>query len=389
MKESLDVDCWHHLRNAWILALCKKVGKHLTKDLKEELNEIDSRLRVKLSMDRIMFSLNKLFCLTSNYPKGEGDAFKACMEECHPDNILYHVPNTKGNRQDIICTCAGPACMNRPLCIEYLDKRFRAHEKDNILEENMYILLSSLSTTAMFRLFSIIDLSIVMPMRWFAGNSHLLSEHGWSVRSNGRLLDTLCNKMTLLGESPSHIINEEFMMGLFNEHKNEIPPFNEHINYLYNDKVQYKVVRGRVKYQPLKLLREELFHPIDPSNIETDFLMEDMGSITSETLLQEFTDEKKATSNHLSEIGGKYSWELTTDSEELAGVGLHANNNASESAFGGLTEALTRSSMISLSNAGAMSQTRRNGDFSRTLLHAKKKKVDQGMSLIIIMLLKY
>ena len=178
IKESLDVDCWHHLRNVWILALCKKVCKHLTKDLKEELNEIDSRLRVKLSMDRIMLSLNKLFCLTSNYPKGEGDAFKACMEEHHPDNILYHVPNTKGSRQDIICTCAGPACMNRRLCIECLDKRFRAHDKDNILEENMYILLSSLSTTSMFRLFSIIDLLIVLPMRWFSGNSHLLSEYG-------------------------------------------------------------------------------------------------------------------------------------------------------------------------------------------------------------------
>ena len=113
-----------------------------------------------------------------------------------------------------------------------------------------------------------------------------------------------------------------------------------------------------------------------------------MGSITSKTLLQEFTDERKASSNHLSKIGGKCSWELTMGSEELSRLGLHANNNASESAFGSLTEALTRSSMISLSNAGAMSQTRRNGDFTRTLLHAKKKKVDQGMSLIIIMLLK-
>ena len=76
---------------------------------------------------------------------------------------------------------------------------------------------------------------------------------------------------------------------------------------MYNDKVQHKAVRARVKHQPLKLSHEELFHPIDPSNIETDFLMEDMGSTTSKTLLQEFTDERKATSNHLSEIGGKHS----------------------------------------------------------------------------------
>jgi len=59
----------------------------------------------------------------------------------------------------------GPGHMNRSLYVEYLKKQLRAHNKSNALEENMHILLSSQSTTAIFHLFSIIDLSIVIPMR--------------------------------------------------------------------------------------------------------------------------------------------------------------------------------------------------------------------------------
>ena len=60
-----------------------------------------------------------------------------------------------------------------------------------------------------------------------------------------------------------------------------------------------------------------------------------------------------------------------------------ANNNVSESVFGGLTESITKSSMISLTHAGAMSQSKRNGDFTRELVHAKKRNVDCGMKYYV------
>jgi len=55
---------------------------------------------------------------------------------------------------------------------------------------------------------------------------------------------------------------------------------------------------------------------------------------------------------------------------------LHANNNVYKSAFGGLTEAITKLSMISLTHAGAISQTKRNGDFTRELVFAKRRSID-------------
>ena len=156
-------------------------------------------------MDAIALGMDKCFAETANCPKGCSETFKAHMEECDPDHLLYHVPSTKDNRQDVFCMCARPACMNRPYCIEFLDKKLRAHKKQKMFQDNVFVILSSLATTSMFRMLIITDMVIVMPTRWFAGNSHELEEHGWSVLSMGRFQDALHDSMKELRTCPSNI----------------------------------------------------------------------------------------------------------------------------------------------------------------------------------------
>ena len=86
-----------------------------------------------------------------------------------------------------------------------------------------------------------------------------------------------------------------------------------------------------------------------------DFLMKNMGILALETLLQEFTDKRKATKNHLSCIEGKYLWDKATNRDKEASLGLHANINIAKSVFRGLTEMITKSSMISLAYVKAIS----------------------------------
>ena len=151
---------------------------HVYQDLATELKEIDARLKVKVCMESIILALDTFFAETSNYPKGCGDVFKSHMEEFHPNYLLYHVPSTIRNMQDIVCQRAGPACMNLSFCTEFHYKKLREYQKQNEFQENMFIALSSLATTSMLRVFSIIDTSIVMSMGWFTSNSHKLSKHG-------------------------------------------------------------------------------------------------------------------------------------------------------------------------------------------------------------------
>ena len=80
-------------------------------------------------------------------------------------------------------------------------------------------MLTSNNMVSCIRALSISHYSIVVPMRWFAGNSHALSKHNWSVRSMGRFLDMLYDKMEELSAGPTKLIDEYFMMTFFDSFK--------------------------------------------------------------------------------------------------------------------------------------------------------------------------
>ena len=119
----LEGNCWHHLRAVWINATIDDLASYISRYLSAELKDIDARLRIKIKADSIILALHKCFAETENYVKGYGDAFKGHMKEFHPNRILHHAPTIKGNRQDVVCECEGPACTNRAFCIEFLDKK--------------------------------------------------------------------------------------------------------------------------------------------------------------------------------------------------------------------------------------------------------------------------
>ena len=79
-------------------SVSKSVTNKMSKELKEELRKISSRLRIKLSMDNVVLSMCELFSLTTNYLKGDSNVFKAHMEEHYLDSLLFHILNAKGNR---------------------------------------------------------------------------------------------------------------------------------------------------------------------------------------------------------------------------------------------------------------------------------------------------
>ena len=69
-----------------------------------------------------------------------------------------------------------------------------------------------------------------------AGKSHELGQYGWSVRSMGRMLDTLENSLVKVQEDPTLFTNEDYILNMFNEYRVEIDPFNEYLKYVYENK---------------------------------------------------------------------------------------------------------------------------------------------------------
>ena len=63
----------------------------------------------------------------------------------------------------------------------------------------------------------------------------------------GRIVDMVTTKMNLLRSEPMKIIDRNFMLGLLDELRQELPPLQEHYECFYNKKNQYKVVREKNK----------------------------------------------------------------------------------------------------------------------------------------------
>ena len=300
--------------------------EYMKKILQKDLLQIDGGLRVSTNIVSLIRAVDKMFSLCANYPKGKGDLFRLWMKIYHPGALLLHLKNAQGSRQDICVESAGSIYWNRPYWVEFLDETLRVPGVDNILEENLFVVLTSVEMISLTRAMSIVHLSICLPVRWLAANTHTLSAYAWGVRSMGRVIDTLEKSLVRLKEDSGKISDESFMMGFFQVFVDELPPLNEYVNQLYEKRTQGLVPNTNVadssktKVVPFCMLREELFNPQNEVNIQTNKMMPNIGKIVADALLCELRDPKKATSEHLSSIGGHFSWDETTEEEKKMGL---------------------------------------------------------------------
>ena len=113
--------------------------------------------------------------------------------------------------------------------------------------------------TALVSVCKIIHLAVCLPARWLSGNSHKLSRYDWYVRSMGQMVDFLEKALELVQEDGMLILNENFMMGIFDKLISKLPPLAEYIQHMYESKKMSLTALPRQKGIPLYKLREELF----------------------------------------------------------------------------------------------------------------------------------
>jgi len=317
----------------WLAKGTARLTARLKEIHKEELDTIDFRLRVSTDMVLLLRAIDKEFSLCANYPKGHGDLFKEWISRVHPLALLFHVADTKGARQDLAFEGAGPVYMNRVYWTEFLDERLRIPGAENILQECLFVLLTSVAMVATLRVHAIFFIALVMPHRWLAGKTHTLAKYNWSERSMGRTVDLLEGALAKVAADGKLLLDEAFMMGIFAPLADELPPFKEYISFMYDKKVM-AVAGSSAKECQFAALRAELFHPTDPDNVESTELAIELGALVATEIVGELRDPKKATSRHLSSAEGALSWSEISDAEHEANKGLLAVNDPAESAFG-------------------------------------------------------
>jgi hypothetical protein len=365
----------------WAKAVEIELSKYLRVMLRDSLDRIDSSLRVSTMFTPFARAYDKEFSLAANYPKGHGELFAEWMKENYPGELLFHVESTHGSRQDIMFTAALAIAMNRSFNIDFLDYCLRMSDKtkkDHVLQRSLFVVLSSVEMAAQARLLAIMYLSIILPLRWLAGNTHTLASFHWGARSMGRALDVLREKVLEIEASPNLILDEHFMMNIFAQFM-YLTPFKEYLEFMFTKRRMSVVARrSGAKVMHMQLARSELFKPTNETNVDTTTRVVELGTVAMVTLLREFHDPKKASHKYFSVSKSEFSWEHCPERIKLGTLGVMAVNDVAESALGGCTRNVQSGNRIHLSSAAAISDAKRNHLFDRSA-PSKKKSRDDGV----------
>ena len=173
--------CHNHLRNVWVKNVLLSLTDFLRAHLFDSLEEIADDLRVSPNFMTFARAIDKEFSLCANYPKGHGAWFLNWMEEEHCGELLLHVERAlSGGRQDVVSMASLAIFWNRNYYVEFLDDVKTYSDSDNnILVNNLHTMLISSEMIALARLWAILHISIIMPMRYLAGKTHKWKEYDW------------------------------------------------------------------------------------------------------------------------------------------------------------------------------------------------------------------
>ena len=191
--------CHNHLRNVWVKNVLFSLNDFMRGHLHDSLDEIAEELRVSPSFLTFARAIDKEFSLCANYPKGDGAIFQGWMKEKHAGELLLHVERAaSGGRMDVASMAALAIYWNRNYYVEFLDEMKTYSEKDdNILRNNLHSMLISVEMVSVARLWSILHIAIVMPMRYLAANVHKWAAIEWGTFIIQKMIVNCLNCLTI------------------------------------------------------------------------------------------------------------------------------------------------------------------------------------------------
>ena len=143
---------------------------------------------------------------------------------------------------------------------------------------------------------SILHLSICMTFRYLAGKSHEFKQYGWEAADMGRVLDTFYEKLQRVRDNPRLILDKLFMMDIFQEYREELPPFNEYWETLFKKK-QMRVISRKDGRKVVHYARQvkNLFSPHREADKSMTDQVHELGLIAARTIIIELLDQNKST----------------------------------------------------------------------------------------------
>ena len=128
-----------------------------------------------------------------------------------------HAERASGIRQYLICMGYMAIFKNCVPNIEFLDYQLRICGNNHILQQNLFIIMSSLEMISTSRLFAILNVAICMTVRWLDGNTRNLAHHNWGDWSIGRVFEILHTVLNNILDDITLIHEKSTMMFIFQD----------------------------------------------------------------------------------------------------------------------------------------------------------------------------
>jgi hypothetical protein len=254
-----------------------------------------------------------MFGLTANYAKGSGTEFGHWLREYHPGAYLFPIVCACGGTRQDLCVEGAPAVlilMNLPYYLQFLHWRSGtcSTSGDGILATMLYLMLRSVEVVALLRVLSILHISICLSKRWLAGKTQDLADYDFGYYDVGLALDLMETSFESIIDEPELILDEDFMIGIFNRISGLVDSFQAYLSYMFEEKLSPNV-SGSTDLDN-KVLPLAVFYPDRVDIIQTNPLCPEFGVDAAASFLIQFREESKATSKHLSSIAeGSIVWQ--------------------------------------------------------------------------------
>ena len=179
-------------------------------------------------------------------------------------------------------------------------------KSENILKRNLMILIFSVDIIAVSRIWSILHIAIVMPMRQLEACTQKMKDYDWGFISMGKLLDKIKDNLNMIVYQPEFIHDKSVMKGTMDPWAAELPTVQQYLDQkLKQQKTNYFNSTSTTKALPPKDLRKQMFSHTNQDNKDTAKILEDLGVMAATRWVQELLDPKKATYILMSESGAE------------------------------------------------------------------------------------
>ena len=135
---------------------------------------------------------------------------------------------------------------------------------DNHIQRALFVHLTSREMIAQLRLGAVYYMTIVVPMRWLAGNTHLLQHRKWDEVHITTAFDLVYNVFVKIETNGKLMLRESFVMNIFNKPLYKKPPeLKDYLDYYFEERCTnvFGATDNASRKLGIKMVKNEVLMP--------------------------------------------------------------------------------------------------------------------------------